>query len=78
MPKHSKPLLLLGALCWFVPASASQVFVDSDELPGCPVARARVLAEAKAEAGTTTLIFVSRQDAFGEGPMFGPSRAFQP
>jgi hypothetical protein len=40
-----------------------------------------LLAETKAsqpKARTTTVIFVSRNDAIGEGPRFGASRAFQP
>ena len=84
MPKHSKKLLLLAALCWVVPVSAHQSPVASRELkdlPTCPLARAKVLAEAKAaksKARTTAVIFVSRNDAIGEGPVFGSSRAFQP
>ena len=84
MPKHSKKLLLLAALCWVVPASASQPPLASKPLkewPSCPIARAKMIAEAKAaqsRAKTTTVIFVSRNDAVGEGPMFGASRAFQP
>jgi hypothetical protein len=84
MPKHSKKLLLLAALCWVVPVSAHQPPVGSTQLkdlPTCPLARAKILAEAKlpkSKARTTTVIFVSRNDAIGEGPMFGSSRAFQP
>ena len=85
MPKHSKKLLLLAALCWVVPASASQLPLSSKQLkgwPSCPIARAKMIAEAKAAhskgSTTRTVIFVSRNDAIGEGPMFGSSRAFQP
>ena len=85
MPKHSKKLLLLAALCWVVPASASQPPLASKQLkewPSCPIARAKLIAEAKAAESkgktTRTVIFVSRNDAIGEGPMFGASRAFQP
>lgn len=87
MPTHTKKLLLLGALCWFVPASAHQPALASKsqkEWPSCPIARAKMIAEAKAAQSkgkattTTTVIFVSRNDAIGEGPLFGASRAFQP
>lgn len=85
MPKHSKKLLLLAALCWVVPASASQPTLSSKQLkewPSCPIARAKMMAEAKAAQSkgkaTRTVIFVSRNDAIGDGPMFGSSRAFQP
>ncbi len=84
MPTHTRKLLLLAALCWVVPASASQLPVAAGQLkewPSCPIARAKLLAETKASpsrARTTTVIFVSRSDAIGEGPRFGASRAFQP
>jgi len=85
MPQHSRKLLLLLALCWVVPASASQLpaaYKQLKEWPGCPVARAKMIAEAKAaqskSKATRTVIFVARNDAIGEGPMFGASRAFQP
>ena len=84
MPKHSKKLLLLAALCWVVPVSAHQPAVASRQAKdpaGCPLERAKRLAEAKAaqsKAKTATVIFVSRNDAIGEGPMFGSSPAFQP
>jgi hypothetical protein len=84
MPKHTRKLLLVAALCWVVPASASQLPVVAGQLkewPGCPLARAKLLAQTKAsqsKARTTTVIFVSRDDAIGEGPRFGASRAFQP
>ncbi len=84
MPKHAKKLLLLGALCWVVPASASQLSIASSQLkdlPACPIARAKMLAEARAaqsKGRTATVIFVARSDSIGEGRMFGTSRAFQP
>jgi hypothetical protein len=84
MPKHTRKLLLLAALCWVVPASASQLPAAAGQLkewPSCPIARAKLLAETKAsqpQARTTTVIFVSRNDSIGEGRRFGASGAFQP
>jgi hypothetical protein len=80
MPKHTRKLLFLAALCWVVPASASQLPLAEGQLkqwPSCPVARAKLLAEPRTSPSRArTVIFVSRSDAMG--PRFGASRAFQP
>ena len=63
MPKHSRKLLLLTALCWVGPASAEYAAVNEDE---CPYSQG------------PQAVVISSSTSVGEVPISAAERAYYP
>lgn len=65
MPKHSRKLLLLVALCWVAPLSAQQRPVAAHKHPACPHSQANSAIAATDGTPGGGSIYVERTRALG-------------